>query len=97
MALIENLRTDLYKHYGFIDIENKDNPGKGCHNQLRFYCLYMEKEYMSLEDIAYETFTANMKYYIKRYNKTALQYIAEESEQDPDYKLILLEYIRSGL
>ncbi len=93
--LIENLFTDLHKHYGFKDIEG---AGK-CKHQLRFELLYMRRNAMSFSEIAEETMSDvqndTFKHHVRNYNKTALQYITEESNVNADYALLLSEYQKS--
>lgn len=98
-ALMETLRSDLHKHYGFIDIENY-NSHYDRHHQLRFSLLYIENTAMTFEDIAEETFISKvekLKKHIKRYNDLALKVVTEESSINSDYAFLLNEYQKSGL
>lgn len=99
MVLMETVRSDLHKHYGFIDIENY-NSRYDAHHQLRFYLLYIENNEITFEDIVEETFVSKvekLKKHIKRYNDLALKFIIEESRINQDYALLLEEYLKSGL
>lgn len=98
IILIEMLISDLHKHYGFSDIE-KDNTKRGSRNQLRFFLLYVDNNDMTFEEISEESFIESdtLKYYVRLYNQTALQFIKEESNYNPDYAFLLNEYLKSEL
>ena len=98
VALIKRLCSDLYKHYGFVDIEN-GNRRNGSHHQLRFFLLYIDKDAMSFESIAEETFISIGKFRknVKRYNKLALRFVVEESAINSDYAFLLSAFQKSGL
>ncbi len=102
IKLLEDLLLGLYRHYGFCDIE------KGTRHQMRFSLLYLDftggaekndVRQMTFEEIAEETFIGvdGLKKCVKRYNRTALAYMTEESRVDTDYAFILQKFKESGL
>ena len=99
MAAMESFLLDLHKHYGFTDTEKRIR-GHSSHHQLRFSLLYIEKNDMSYDEIAEETFVNSIeafKYYVRFCNQVALETVIEDSYDISDYKVLLKEYEKNGL
>lgn len=97
MAEMKELFSFLSKHYFLRDIEERRR--KQSRHYSRFSLTYAEKNEMTFfeisDDMYIDIHKDTFKYHIRNYNQDILEYISEESNANPIYKLILKEYLNS--
>jgi len=91
VLISKKLLNDMHNHFGWVDIRNKRSKNP-THQQLVYELLYFDDDKLSHEKIAEETHVKNIKYHIREFNKLALDFVAEESQVDSRYKILLEKY-----